>query len=286
MRHVILSCGHLLHDRVALDARMLGQQNERTSTGGATLPQPVLVKLVQMNRSRHSDTSESWTREEDALLLSKRLGLIIEGRDADVKALDNGVMPISGIEDKTAVDRIKRLRRIFTQESVDLMRSAGLESSTDRNASSPAAAAAATAARSAAATATAAAKPHEDLAAAARSAAATRSAKAAAAARAAPYPWMLSSSTTDAPLSPLVLSYDAPVSLDVPHGSIPFGTQINYAAHTAIIPASWRLQIGKFALGNGVHVAECSGSDDGECGCRVELPVNRRGREATPAEKV
>ena len=87
MRHVILSCGHLLHDRVALDARMLGQQTERTSTGGATLPQPVLVKLVQMNRSRHSDTSESWTREEDALLLSKRLGLIIEGRDADVKAL-------------------------------------------------------------------------------------------------------------------------------------------------------------------------------------------------------
>ena len=202
MRHVILSCGHLLHDRVALDARMLGQQTERTSTGGAMLPQPVLVKLVQMNRSRHSDTSESWTREEDALLLSKRLGLIIEGRDADVKALDNGAMPISGIEDKTAVDRIKRLRRIFTQESVDLMRSAGLESSTDRNASSPAAAAAAAAARSAAATAAAAAKPHEDLAAAARSAAATRSAKAAAAARAAPFPWMLSSSTTDAPLSP------------------------------------------------------------------------------------
>lgn len=161
MRHVILSCGHLLHDRVALDARMLGQQTERTSTGGAMLPQPVLVKLVQMNRSRHSDTSESWTREEDALLLSKRLGLIIEGRDADVKALDNGAMPISGIEDKTAVDRIKRLRRIFTQESVDLMRSAGLESTTDRNASRPAAAAAATVARSAAAVAAAAAKSHE-----------------------------------------------------------------------------------------------------------------------------
>ena len=111
MLHVILSCAHLLRDRVALDARMLGQQTERTSIGGAKLPQAVLVKLVQINRSRHGGT-DPWTREEDALLLSKRLGLIIEGRDADVKALDNGAMPISGIEDKTAVDRIKRLHTL------------------------------------------------------------------------------------------------------------------------------------------------------------------------------
>ena len=181
MREVILSCSHLFHDRVALDARMLGQQTERTSPSCAKLPQPVLVKLVQISRKRNG-IGKAWTREEDALLLSTRLGLINAGGDADILKLDNGDMPIPGIDSSLPYripNRIWTLRKIFQQESVDLMHSAGLESTTDRNASRPDAAATATAARSAAATAAAASKTHEDLAAAARTAAATRSANAA-----------------------------------------------------------------------------------------------------------
>ena len=108
---------------------MLGQQTERTSASCAKLPQSVLVKLVQINRSHvHSDTSDPWTPEEDALLLSTRLELIVAGRDADIQKLDGGDMPIPGIDSSLPYripNRIWTLRKIFQQESVDLMQRKG-----------------------------------------------------------------------------------------------------------------------------------------------------------------